>query len=129
MDYRIDFLGDGGPADAAIVLSGALTPMSFREMSDALTSDPRWRPGLALLVDITGLEVPATPDEAVGPLSEPIIARDLDFPPRAVAIVAPDDETFRAALAYRAHLGGSKSMRHVVRTRAEGLAWLEEQRG
>jgi hypothetical protein len=125
---EIEFLNDGGPVDAAITLSGAFSSTDFREMTDALTSDPRWRAGLALLVDISAFEVAQLSDDAFGEVTAPVVARDWDFPPRAVAIIAPDDERFRAAQSYRAHLGGSKSRRHVVRTRADALAWLDQQR-
>jgi hypothetical protein len=128
MQYEIEFLSDDGPADAAITLSGELGQTDFREMTDALARAPQWRAGLRLLVDISDLQVARLSLDAVGELSGPIVARDWDFPPRAVAIIAPDDEHFRVALAYRAHLGGSKSMRHVVRTRSEALAWLGQQR-
>jgi hypothetical protein len=29
--------------------------------------------------------------------------------------------------AYRAHVGGSRSNRHLFRSRAEAIAWLEDQ--
>ena len=128
MRYEIAFLEDGGQVDAAVTLSGPVTPTDFRELTDALTRDPRWRAGLAMLVDISALEVAALSEEDLGELTGPVVARDWDFAPRAVAIVAPDDERFRAAQSYRAHLGGSRSKRYVVRTRAEALAWLDAQR-
>lgn len=112
----------------AIVLSGDLTLAGFRELTEALASDPRYRPGLALLVDISDLAPSEILDDAPESLTGLALARDWDFPPRAVAIIAPDDTTFRGALTYRAHLGGSASKRHVVRTRAEAIRWLEEQR-
>ncbi len=125
MEYAIDFVGSG-PAEAVVRLSGPLTRAAFDELTDTLTNDPRWRQGLALLVDISELDVSGLSEADVGGLTGPIVARDWDFPPRAVAIVAPDDLQFRAALAYRAYIGGSKSMRHVVRTRAEAVGWLED---
>lgn len=124
MEYEIQFLTDGGPVDAAVTLYGPLTPAGFRELTDALTADPRWRAGLTLLVDISALDVTAVSDDALAVLAGPVVARDWDFPPRAVAIIAPDDERFRAAQSYRAHVGGSRSRRYVVRTRAEALALL-----
>ena len=126
VDYTIEFLADGGPADVAITIAGELTGTEFRELTGALMGDPRFRAGLALLVDVTALETAGVSDDALGQLSEPVVERDWQYPPRAVAIVAPADETFRSALSYRAHLGGSKSKRHVVRTREEALAWLEQ---
>jgi hypothetical protein len=128
MRYEIEFLADGEPANAAVTLSGPLTPTDFRELTDALTGDPRWRAGLALLVDISALDVAAVSDDDLGELTGPVVARDWDCPPRAVAIIAPDDQRFRAAQSYRAHLGGLRSRRYVVRTRAEALAWLDAQR-
>jgi hypothetical protein len=53
--------------------------------------------------------------------------RDWNYPPGAVAIIAPDDQTFGAVQEYRAHLGGAKSNRQLFRNRADAVTWLEEQ--
>jgi hypothetical protein len=45
----------------------------------------------------------------------------------AVAIIAPNEETFSAVREYRAHLGGSKSNRHLFGSRFEAVAWLEDR--
>jgi hypothetical protein len=58
-------------------------------------------------------------------LTEHMVERDWNYAPSAVALIAPNEETFSAVRAYRAHLGGSKSNRHP--SRAEAVAWLEDQ--
>ena len=127
MRYEIEF-HDDGPADVEIALGGSASPIALREFSDALERDPRFRAGLRMLVDISQLDPGDVADGHIAELAQRIVARDWDYAPGAVAIVAPDVQTFRGAQAYRAHLGGSKSNRHIVNSRAEGLAWLEEQR-
>jgi hypothetical protein len=128
VEYEIEFPADGGPVDVAVTLSGEMSQATFRELMEALANDARYRAGLALLVDVSALEPIEITTEAAAMLTAPVLARDWDYPPRAVAIVAPDDDTFAAASTYRAHLGGSKSKRQVFRMHAEAIAWLEENR-
>ena len=127
MRHEIKFTSDGGPADVVIALRGELTPTDFRALVGGLQSDSRFRAGLTLLVDISALEISDVGEEEIGTLTEAVLMRDWEYPPRAVAIIAPDEPRFKAARAYRAHLGGSTSKRHVVASRAEAVAWLEPQ--
>ena len=126
MQFEIEFQDGTGPADVEITLSGALDPVDFRRFTETLNADPRFRAGLIMLVDVTGLDTSDVTSNRLQALSEPVIERDWTYPPRVVAIVAPDPQTLAAARAYRAHLGGSKSNRHIFTTRAEAVAWLED---
>lgn len=110
-----------------IAVTGVPTAAEFAELNERLLGDPRFRAGLRMLVDCSALDTSPLSVEDVQGLTEPMVMRDWHFPPSAVAIVAPDDRTFEFARAYRAHLGGSRSNREVVRSRAEAEAWLAEQ--
>ena len=127
MEFEIAFSDAGGPADVEIAVSGVPTAAEFAKVNEQLIGDPRFGAGLKMLVDCTRLDTAGVSPEDVQRLTEPMVMRDWHYPPLAVALVAPDDATFEAARAYRAHLGGSRSNRQVFRTRAEAEAWLAEQ--
>jgi hypothetical protein len=126
--FEVAFTDGGAPADIEITLSGAPTPESFVSLNKRLTDDPRFRAGMTMLVDCSGLDTSALSEAALEGLSQPMLERDWHYPPAAVAIIAPDEMTYTAVRAYRAHLGGSQSNRYVFRSRAEVVAWLEQQK-
>ncbi|MDX6472521.1 MAG: hypothetical protein QOK22_1337 [Gaiellaceae bacterium] len=126
VEFEIDFPADG-PADLVMQIAGVPTAAAFDELNTRLVSDPRFRAGLTILVDVEWLDSADLTDEEVEVLSAPIAVRDWDYLPKAVAIVAPDERTYATMRKYRAHLGGSKSNRQVFTTRQEALAWLEQQ--
>ena len=83
---------------------------------------------MTVLADLSALDVSDLTDDGVQSLSAAVVERDWYRMPSGVAIIAPDQQTFDAALLYRAHLGGSKSNRRVFTSRAEAVAWLQDQR-
>lgn len=129
MKATITFLDVPGPADVEITLSGAPTPETFAELNTRLMNDPRFRRGITMLVDLSELDVSELPESAVQSLSDTTAERDWYRTPSAVAIVAPTEAIYDAARVYRAHLGGSKSNRHLFGDRAEAAAWLAHSSG
>jgi hypothetical protein len=126
MDFRIDFPA-GGPADVVMSVSGVPTLAELEQFNDALVSDPRFRAGLTILVDVAGLEYDGISAEELQALSEPTVIRDWQYRPAAMAIVAPGRPTYDHVQRYRAHVGGSRSNRRVFSDTAEAVAWLDEQ--
>ena len=129
VEFDFAFTHDDGPADIEETLAGVPTEDDFRLLSETLMSDPRFRAGLKILVDCSALDTTGLSNEEVQGLSAHMAARDWEYPPAAVAIIAPNEETFVAVQEYRAHLGGSRSNRQLFRNRADAVAWLEEQTG
>jgi hypothetical protein len=127
VEFEFTFQDGDGPADVEMALGGAPTAEGFRRMNQRLEADPRFRAGLTMLVDCSALDPSGLSEEELQNLSEQIVERDWHYAPSAVAIVAPGEQTLRAARAYRAHVGGSKSNRHLFGSRAEAIAWLEHQ--
>jgi hypothetical protein len=127
VEFEITFQDGVGPADLEMAITGVPTDEGFRLLNGRLLSDPRFRAGLRMLVDCSGLDTSGLSDGEVQTLSEQMSERDWDYAPSAVAIIAPSAETFSAVREYRAHLGGSKSNRHVFGSRVEAVAWLEAQ--
>jgi hypothetical protein len=128
MEFQIDFRTDGGPADIELSFSGVPTVPELEQFNEALVSDPRFRAGLTMLVDVAGLEYDGISAEDLQALSAPMLMRDWQYPSAAVAIVTPGGPTYDHVQRYRAHVGGSRSNRRVFSSRAEAIAWLEEKK-
>jgi hypothetical protein len=124
--YTIEFGGE--PQDLTMTLSGALDAREIPAFVDELVSHPEYRPGMRILVDLSGLNTSGISVEAYESVSHVIGGRDHQFPAKATAIVAPDSRTFDDAMKHRAYVGGSKSGREVFRSREDATAWLAEQR-
>ena len=127
MEFELDFLGGTGPSDLEITLSGVPTEHGFRLLHERLVPDPRFRAGLTIVVDMTALDTSGLSDHELEQITRPIVERDWDYPPAAVAIIAPDSQSHNVVQSYRAHLGGSSSNRHLFTSRTDAVAWLEEQ--
>jgi hypothetical protein len=128
MEFEIDFPADG-PADIEMSVSGFPTLPELERFNEALVSDPRFRAGLTMIVDVAGLESDGISAEELQRLSAPQMMRDWQYPPAAVAIVAAAAPTYDHVQRYSAHTGGSRSNRRVFSSREEAVAWLEERKG
>lgn len=126
MNYSIEFGGD--PQDLTIKLSGLLDARSIQAFMQELASNPEFREGLVILADLSELDTTGLSLEEYDVVGDVISGRDNSFPPKAIAIVAPDSRTFDDAMHHRAYQGGSKSGREVFRTRDDATAWLATQR-
>ncbi len=126
MDFTIEFGGD--PQDVTITLSGVASPEGFLRFNEARLSDQRFREGLLILLDASALDTSQVTESMFQAAVEPMIERERLYPPLGLAILAPDEQTFRDAILTRAHLGGSSSRRGVFGSREAALTWLGEQR-
>jgi len=124
VEYAFEFGGDG-PQDLTITLSGVASSSGMWALVPDLTSDERFRVGLAVLVDVSGLDTSGLTLEEMRAMADAVSGRDWEFPADAIAIVAPSARNFDDAMLYRAHVGGSKSGREVFHSREEALAWLQ----
>jgi len=127
VEFEFEFRDGDGPADIEETLRGVPTEDGFRLLNERVTSDPRFRAGLTILVDCSALNTTGVSSEDLQRLSQHMVMRDWDYPPGAVAFIAPDEEMFNKIQEFRAHLGGSRSNRQLFRNRADAVAWLEEQ--
>jgi SpoIIAA-like len=127
VEFAIEFGGD--PQDLTITMSGRADVDAFRRVTEELLADPRYRAGMAILVDHSALDPTPLSNGDVPEAADPILERDWNFPPKAVAIVVPPTPHARE-LAERgvAHMSVLKRPRRVFRSRDEALTWLREQR-
>jgi hypothetical protein len=125
MEFTIEFGGD--PQDVTVTFSGVADLLVFQRYNEELTSDPRFRPRMTILVDASALNTSQLSSENVQAASEQMNERDWNYPPLAIAVVAPDPRTFNVFRDARAHQGGSRSRRGVFESREAALSWLNEQ--
>lgn len=125
LEFSFTFGGD--PEDMTVAIAGALDAAELERLNRALISDPRFRPGMRILVDLTGLDTSHLDNDELFFGAESTSARDALAQPLAVAIVAADPAAFEQAVRYRAHLGGTASRRRVFATHSEARDWLGEQ--
>lgn len=127
MEFTIEFGGD--PQDLTITMSGSADLAGFRRVTAELLSDPRFRAGMAILVDHSALDPTPLSRRDVPEAADPILERDWNFPPRAVAIVVPSTphalELAERGLAYMSVLN---LPRRVFYSRDEALPWLRKQK-
>lgn len=127
MEWTIEFGGPDAP-DVTVTLAGTATLAGFAAYSRELISDPRFRSGMRVLIDGSDLDTtPMATDAMMEAISDEVNQRDWIHPPRAVAVVAGDEEAAARQRLMRAHLGGSKSRREVFLSREEAVAWLAER--
>ena len=125
VEFTIEFAGD--PQDVTITASGAADPADFKLMNERLLTDPRFRAGLAYLVDLSGLDVAELPQVDVEEIAERGSVTTWQYPPRAVAVFTTNPETFAQAQVAVAHMGGRKSGHRAFASRDDAVAWLREQ--
>jgi hypothetical protein len=126
MEFTIAF--GGAPQDVTIVLSGVANSEGFQRFNEARLSDERFRRGLVILLDASSLDTSQMSESMFQEAVEPMLERELIYPPLALAIVAPDARTFNDAILTRAHLGGQRSHRAVFASLEEALFWLKSAR-
>jgi hypothetical protein len=125
MEFSIEFGGD--PQDVTITASGAADPAAFVLMSDRLMSDPRFRPGLMFLIDVSAVDVTELPQSDVEEIAELGSVNTWHYPPRAVAMVATNPLTLAQTQVAIAHMGGRKSGHRAFATRDEAISWLRDE--
>jgi hypothetical protein len=108
---------------------GVLTDEDLKWQAEAVTSDPRIRPGTREIVDLTGIEdIKASPESL-----KLIVATDRSHRDKLAgmrtAIVAPTDLLYGYSRMYEifAELGESPVTIEVFRTIDEAREWLESQ--
>lgn len=128
MEWKVEFGGTDAPDEVTVTLTGTASVGGFAAYNNQMLSDPRFHRSMRVLVDASGLDTAPMSDPAIlEAISREILGRDWAHPPRAVAVVAADEESAKRQRLIRAHLGGSTSRREVFLSRDEAVAWLADQ--
>jgi hypothetical protein len=113
----------GEPQDVTVTASGVADVASLRELVRTIAGDERYRAGLLLLYELSGLDMSQLSDRELEQVTATVMERDWILQPRAVAIVVAG-KTIEAARIAIAHLGGSSSGRRLFTSRDDAVAWL-----
>jgi hypothetical protein len=106
--------------------SGILTDEDLERQAKAVADDPRIKPGVRELVDLTGVEKVEASIESVGIIIQFDIANREKFEGMRTAIVAPADLLFGLSKIFeaRSDIQNAPSTINVFRTMMEAKEWL-----
>jgi hypothetical protein len=91
MRWQIEFGGD--PQDVTITTGGTATREGFFGFNGELVADPRWRPGMAVLLDHSALDMTRLTCTDVEEIAGFVVELDDRLGPALAAIIAPDSYT------------------------------------
>jgi hypothetical protein len=96
MAFRVEFLLNFGltPEAAILTTSGVARVENFLEMSQALVDDPRFRPGMPILIDHTRLDASVLTATDIRAIGEFVATIGGKLGPSSIAVVVPDKLTF-----------------------------------
>lgn len=130
MVYEIEFT-DSGPFDVIVTTSGVPSLLELEAGRRRVLADPRFRPGMKVLIDHSHLEIPAGTSAEEVRMFAASHARD-----RAascgyfLAAVAPTTLSFGLGRMWEASIGeGLENDTTIVRSRAEADEWIERVTG
>jgi hypothetical protein len=125
LEYTIEF--GGAHRDVTITTSGQPTGEDVLAFVLALVGHPRFRRGMAILVDHLALDVTTITGEDIKAQAELVNALDDQLGPCHVAIVVPDVLAFGFGRLWELHTAETQLHSRVFYDRDEALAWLEAQ--
>jgi len=125
MEFAVEFGGE--PQDVTVTASGIADVAGLREIVTTVAADERYRAGLLVLYELSGLDMSGISDDELERVTETVMERDWRSQPRAVALVVGERaiEITRLGIA---HLGGSRSRRQVFTSYDNAVAWLATMR-
>lgn len=126
MRWTIEF--GGAPQDVTVTTSGVASRQGFFEKIDEVTSDPRWRAGMALFVDHTRLDTSLLSGCDIEAVADHLHGLDGRLGEAIVAIAAPDAYTAGLAAVLAKYAAPVRCVVLTFGSREDALAWLREQR-
>jgi hypothetical protein len=125
VEYRIVFGGD--PQDVTITTSGTATLAAFDAWIEEVLTDPRYRPGMKVLVDHRQVDGSNFTADDVRALADANIRNDSRIGPSIVAKVMGEPYKYGLARMWQAYVEG----RLALQTRVfygidEALEWLRD---
>jgi hypothetical protein len=122
VQHTIEF--DGSPQDVTITTSGAASREGLIAFVRDLVDDPRFRPGMSILVDHLAIDATTLEGADVRSQAEVVVELEERLGPCHVAIVVPTPLAFGYARMYELHAAETQIHSRVFYSRDEGLAWL-----
>ena len=122
MEYAIEF--GGAPQDVTIRTSGPATAEGLIAFVTDLVADPRFRPGMSVLVDHSDLDARPLTGADVKAMAEAVMRLDERIGTSRVAILVPNPLTFGYARMYELHAAETQLHSRVFYSRDDALKWL-----
>jgi hypothetical protein len=126
MDHEIQFGGD--PQDVTVTTSGLADVAGFACMNEELVSHPRFRPGMAILLDHCALDVSELTEPDVRRIAALVTGVTDRLGQSPVAMVADSFVVFSVAGLSEQFIDPRVVRTRVCASREEGLEWLSEQK-
>jgi hypothetical protein len=125
MDYTIEF--GGTPQDVTVATSGTATVDGIKGYLEDLVSDPRYRPGMVILMDHTRLDVSSLTANDMRAIASFAVYLGNRLGNPLIAHVSPTPSAFGVTRMTRTYAEEAASRSRVFYTRDAALAWLEEE--
>ena len=126
MDFEISFIDD---AQIAVVkTSGRATIEGFDAFLEAVTSDPRWRPGMSILSDHSELDVAHISSQDIESIVSFRLSRADELGDGCLALVANTPLKYGLSREFEAYGEVVLPLRtRIFATTDDALAWLREE--
>jgi len=124
VQYTIEFGGD--PRLVTITTSGPAERATFVRFREEFVSDPRFRPGMPILIDHLALDTTPLTVPDIRAIAESIARFSDRLGPSRIAIVAPDTLTFGFARMTESLANPERMRVSVFYSREEAISWLRE---
>jgi hypothetical protein len=126
MIWTIEFGGD--PQDVTVTTDGVASRPAFCAMVADLASDPRWRPGMAVLVDHSAMDASALTGCDIEEIAACLVDLDGRYGPASLAIVTPDAYTEGIVDVVIRYSAPSQFRARIFPSRHRAVEWLAGQR-
>ena len=127
MEYTIEF--GGSPQDVTLTSTGLGDAEGLVSLVRDLISNPRFRPGMLMLEDLSALDATGLTASDVRAQADSVIEFGQQFGPAKLAMIAPSTLVFGLARMWEAYIDSRTSIEsRVFYSRAEAVDWLESKR-
>jgi hypothetical protein len=126
VEYTIEF--SGSPQDVTITTYGPASRDGLVGFVQDLVDDPRFRPGMFVLVDHLALDATTINGDDIRAQAQRVINLEEELGPCTLAIVVPTPLAFGYARMYELHTAETQIHSRVIYNRHDGLAWLDAKR-
>ncbi|MDX6414867.1 MAG: hypothetical protein QOH23_2277 [Gaiellaceae bacterium] len=125
MRHSIEFGGDR--RDVTVTTHGSATPEGFIQFNEELVDDPRFRPGMAILIDHSDLDVTPLTDVDIRAIAYCIVRLGERLGDSLAAVVAPSSLGHGLARASISFVRPTALRLETFRSADDALDWLDKQ--
>ena len=122
MESSLEFGGD--PQDATLALSGIATPEGIKAGLAELFNHPRFRPGMAVLIDNSSLDTRALGPSDIQAMADAFVRADEHLGPAAVAVLTGGTATVGLVALWHAYSSRAQAESRIFNERDDAVAWL-----